>query len=539
MATVREEFWRLARELGMTTVFGNPGSTELSYLADFPPDLTYVLGLHEGAITSVADGFAQVTGRPALINLHTAPGTGNALGALLTARDSHAPLVVTAGNQSRAMLTARHWLVNDEPTVLPRPAVKFAFEPPRALDVPAALARATRLAMSPPRGPVYLSLPMDDDDEFLDPGPVGDLADRAVHPRAAPEGSALWEVAEAIIAARSPVLVLGASADAAGARDDAVAVARRQRIPVWAAPNSGRGVFPTDSPLFAGYLPFAAEPIAKALSPHDLVVVVGAPVFTCYPNVPGRFVAPGTRLVHISDDPDELARAPLGDALLGDPGLAMAGMRAHLDARPASDRPPPPAPEPPADPPAPATGERPSAAAVFAALGTALPSRLRITVESASNLSDFHSYVPITFGPCGYLTTPNGGLGYGLPAAVGAALADPAVPVLALVGDGALHYTGQALWTAARHAANLTVAVLANDEYAILKSFARFEDVSGAPGLNLPALDAVAYARAYGVPGARVDGGPEAVRDAVMEGIATDGPTLIEVPIDGAVPPLL
>ncbi len=157
MSTVREQFWRLAAELGMTTVFGNPGSTEMTYLSDFPDNLRYVLGLQEGATTSMADGFAQVTGGPVLVNLHTAPGIGNAMGALLTARDSRAPLVMTAGNQVRSMLTSRQWLTDDEPTLLPKPAVKFAFEPPRPQDVPAALARAAHLAMSPPRGPVFLS----------------------------------------------------------------------------------------------------------------------------------------------------------------------------------------------------------------------------------------------------------------------------------------------------------------------------------------------------------------------------------------------
>lgn len=538
-STVREQFWRLAAELGMTTVFGNPGSTEMTYLSDFPPELTYVLGLHEGAITSVADGFAQVTGRPVLVNLHTAPGVGNAMGALLTARDSHAPLVLTAGNQKRSMLTARSWLVNDEPTVLPRPAVKFAFEPPRPHDVPSALARATSLAMSPPRGPVLLSLPMDDFDAPMDEGPVGDLAARAVHTRAAPDPARLRAVADAIDSARAPVLVLGAAADSAGARDDAVRVARRQQVPVWVAPSSGRSVFPTDSPLFAGYLPFAAEPLAEALASYDLVVVIGAPVFTYYPDVPARAVRSGTRLVQIDDDPDTLARAPLGDALLGDPGLAMAGLRAYLEERPPSSRPSPPAALTPAQPDAAEPGERLTAAAVFAALGPALPPRLRITEESPSNLSEFHRYVPVTFSPCGYLTTPNGGLGYGLPAAVGAALADPATPVLAVIGDGSLHYTGQALWTAARHGANVTVLVLANDAYSILESFGSFEQVSGVPGLDIPGLDAVSYARAYGVPGLRVDGGPVAVRDAVLDAIAAVGPRLLEVPIDTTASPLL
>lgn len=539
MSTVREHFWRLAGALGMTTVFGNPGSTEMTYLAEFPDQLRYVLGLQEGAVTSMADGFAQVSGGPVLVNLHTAPGIGNAMGALLTARDSRAPLVMTAGNQVRSMLTSRQWLVNDEPTVLPKPAVKFAFEPPRPQDVPAALARATHLAMSAPRGPVFVSLPMDDYDQPADEGETVDLATRSVSLRTAPEPGALDEVAQALGAARNPALVLGLAADAAGGRDDAIALAQRLNLPVWAAPSCGRSVFPSDSPLFAGYLPFGYQLINDTLAGHDLVVVVGAPVFTTYPYVAGRVVAPGTRLVQITDDPDEIARAPLGDALLGDPGLALAALRRAADTAPATTRPTPPARPRAAHPASAPTGERPSPAELFAALGSALPPRLRLTNESPSNLAEFQAHMPITHAPCGYLTTPNGGLGYGLPAAVGAAIADPHTPVLATMGEGSLQYTGQALWTAAQQGTDLVVLVVHNGEYDILKSFSVFEKVDEVPGLDIPGLDTVAYAKAYGVPGQRIDTGAHDVSAAVLEALDTGGPHLIEVPIDPAVPPLI
>jgi len=536
--SVHDEFWRLARGLGMTTVFGNPGSTELTFLSDFPADMRYVLGLHEGAVVAMADGFAQVSGGPVLVNLHTAPGVGNAMGALLTARDSHAPLVVTAGNQVRSMLTARHWLVNDEPTVLPRPAVKFAYEPPRAQDLPAALARAAHLAMSPPRGPVVVSMPQDDYAEQMDAEVVDDLVARTVATRAGLPAGALHELADRLAAARNPALVLGLSADAAGGRDDALALARHQHLPVYAAPSSGRSVFPSDDRLFAGYLPFGAELIHDELAGHDLVVVVGAPVFTCYPNLPSRLVPRETQLVMVSDDPDEIARAPLGDAFLADPGLALAALATELRGREESTRRLPAVKSPPAAP-TPAAGDRPTAAEVFAALGPALPYRLRVTNESPSNLADFRTYVPLTFAPCGYLSTPNGGLGYGLPAGVGAAIADPDTPVLVVVGEGSLQFTGQALWTAARHRSPVVTLVIRNDEYDILKSYADFQDVGGAPGLNLPGLDTVAYARSYGVPGTRVDNGPDAVRDAVVEALRSGGPALVEAPVEASVPPLV
>ena len=144
MPTVREASFDLFREQGMTTMFGNPGSTELPMLADFPADFRYVLGLQEAVVVGMADGFAQASGRTTAVNLHTAPGMGNAMGAIINAASGDSPLVITAGQQVRATLTMQPLLANPDPTMLPRPAVKWAFEPPRAQDVPAALARAFR-----------------------------------------------------------------------------------------------------------------------------------------------------------------------------------------------------------------------------------------------------------------------------------------------------------------------------------------------------------------------------------------------------------
>ncbi|WP_240003128.1 thiamine pyrophosphate-binding protein [Streptomyces cinnamoneus] len=150
MTTVRAATRELLRSRGATTVFGNPGSTELPFLQDFPEDFRYVLGLQEAVVVGMADGYAQATGTTALVNLHTAPGVGNAMGAIVTAAANHTPMVVTAGQQVRAMMTMEALLTNVDATVLPRPAVKWAYEPPRPQDVPAALARAFHIAESAP-----------------------------------------------------------------------------------------------------------------------------------------------------------------------------------------------------------------------------------------------------------------------------------------------------------------------------------------------------------------------------------------------------
>src|SRR3954470_21847581 len=160
MTTVRDATFDFLRERGMTTVFGNPGSTELPMLADFPDDFTYVLGLQEAVAVGMADGFAQASGRPTLVNLHTAPGVGNAMGAIFNAQANHSPLVVTAGQQALSLMTLQANLTNRDAVRVTDPFVKWSYEPPRAEDVPLTLARATHMATLPPRGPTFVSVPM-------------------------------------------------------------------------------------------------------------------------------------------------------------------------------------------------------------------------------------------------------------------------------------------------------------------------------------------------------------------------------------------
>src|SRR6187399_3142216 len=154
MSTVRNLTYDLLRQRGMTTVFGNPGSTELPFLAEFPTDFRYVLGLQEAAVVGMADGFAQASGGPALVNLHTAPGVGNGMGAIFNAQANKSPVVVTAGQQARSLMTMQANLTNRDAVRMPHPLVKWSYEPPRAEEVPHAIARATHLAALPPRGPV-------------------------------------------------------------------------------------------------------------------------------------------------------------------------------------------------------------------------------------------------------------------------------------------------------------------------------------------------------------------------------------------------
>ena len=161
MASVREITFELFREHGMTTTFGNPGSTELPMLAEFPDDFRYVLGLQEAVAVGMADGYAQAADRTTHVNLHTAPGVGNVMGAIFNAQANHSPLVVTAGQQVRAQITMQANLTNRDATRVVHPFVKWSFEPPRAQDVPAALTRANHTASLAPIGQAYVKLTLD------------------------------------------------------------------------------------------------------------------------------------------------------------------------------------------------------------------------------------------------------------------------------------------------------------------------------------------------------------------------------------------
>jgi benzoylformate decarboxylase len=521
-STVREATYDLLRERGMTTMFGNPGSTELPFLADFPSDFSYVLALQEAVAVGMADGWAQVTGIPAFVNLHTTPGVGHAMGSIVNARDNRAPIVVTAGQQSREMQALEALLTNRDATTLPRPAVKWSYEPARADDVPLAVARACHLAALPPRGPVFVSLPMGDwgaEAQEYAPG----LGSRSVSGRLALDPPTAAEIARRLEAAESPALVVGGEVDASGGWDAGVALAERQRLPVWAAPLEGRCSFPEDHPQFQGVLPPAMGPLAQFLEGRDLILVVGAPVFKYYPNVPGALAPEGAQVVHVTSDPDEAARAQVGDAFVADGAVALAQLFELVSE---SDREPP-EPRPPA--PEPADSSPMAAGAAFARLVDVLPDDAIVVNESPSNAIAFREYVR-TSRPNSFLFGAGGGLGFGLSAAVGAQIGSPDRPVLAVLGEGSAQYTITALWTAVAYEVPLTILVLRNDEYAILKWFSDLEQVSGAPGLDLPGIDCVALAQAYGMEATRVEE-PDSLRDALSDALGANAPRLVEARI--------
>lgn len=526
MSTVREATLEVLRAHGMTTIFGNPGSTELPMLADFPSDFTYVLGLQELVVVGMADGYAQASGRTTHVNLHTAPGVGNAVGGIFNAQANHSPLLVTAGQQVRPQITMEANLTNREATLGPTPYVKWSHEPPRAQDVPAAIARAIHHASLPPKGPAFVSIPMDDWGQEADEESVRQAVARRVNGRAAPNPSELAELAGRLAQARNPVMIAGPDIDACGGWEDAVLFAESQRLAVWATPATGGGRlgFPEDHANFQGVLPPAIGPAAETLRPHDLVLVVGSSVFPYYPYLPGPLLAPETQLVQITSDPAEAARAPMGRAILGDPALALAGL---LELLGESEREAPPQRPAPGEP---VQSDPISGSAAAAALADVWPDEGIVVVETPSSTVTLRNRLRIS-RPGSYYFSASGGLGYGISAAVGVQLAQPSRPVVCVLGEGSAQYGITALWTAAAYRVPVTFLVLRNEEYMILKWFAEVEQASGLPGLDLPGLDVAAVAGGYGVKSREVHTREE-LSEALREDIAAqDGPRLVQVPV--------
>ncbi|MBV9197338.1 MAG: benzoylformate decarboxylase [Solirubrobacterales bacterium] len=524
MTSVREATYELLRAHGMTTTFGNPGSTELPMLSGFPEDFRYVLGLQELVVVGMADGFAQASGRPTHVNLHTAPGVGNAIGGILNAQANKSPLVITAGQQVRPHIVIEASLTNRDAAVSPRPYVKWSHEPARAQDVPGALARAIHHAALPPRGPAFVSIPMDDWSAEADGDRTANAIGRLVNGRATADPVVLAQLAARLESAQAPVLVAGPEIDSAGGWDAAVALAEKQRLPVWASPAVGgsRIGFPERHPQFAGILPPAIAALAQTLSGHDLILVVGSAVFPYYPYLPGPLLPDGAALVAITSDPGEAARAPMGDAIVGDVALALQQL---VELVGESERP---VPEPRPEPGEPQRADPLSGSEAAAALAAAWPEAGIAVAETPSSALAVRNRLRLS-RPGSYYFTASGGLGFGIAAAVGVQLAEPERPVVCVLGEGSAQYGITALWTAVAYRVPVTFLVLRNDEYMVLKWFSTLEQVSGVPGLELPGLDVAAVAAGYGMPAQSVTGGEElteALRTAIA---ADDGPRLVQV----------
>jgi benzoylformate decarboxylase len=521
--SVKDATLNLLRAFGIRKVFGNPGSTELPFLSDWPDDIDYVLGLQEASVIGMADGYAQATRNAGFVNLHSAAGVGNALGNIYTAYRNQTPLVITAGQQARSILPRQAFLYAERASEFPRPYVKFSVEPARAEDVPAAIARAYYVAMQPPCGPTFVSVPIDDWTHQTQA-----IEARDISREFGPDPEAMNALVAALSASKHPALVVGPAVDRAQAVDLMVRLAEKAKAAVWVSPFSPRCGFPERHPQFAGFLHAAPAQLSDALRGHDLVVVIGAPVFTFHVEGHASIFDGATTIFQITDDPTAAAVSPLGASIIATMKPALAKL---VDLLPETRRT---MPTGRVLPPAPAAADPIPAEFLLHTLAASMPDDAMLVEEAPSHRLAMQKFMPMR-GQDSFYTMASGGLGFGLPASVGMALARPNCRTVCLVGDGSAMYSIQALWTAAQRKLPLTVVVINNAGYGAMRSFSEVMQVRNVPGLDLPGIDFVRIAQGLGCDAVRVTKSSE-LAPALKRGLAHDGSSLIEVIVDSAVP---
>jgi benzoylformate decarboxylase len=521
--SVKQATLDLLRAFGIRKVFGNPGSTELPFLSDWPDDIDYVLGLQEAAVVGMADGYAQATRNAGFVNLHSAAGVGNALGNIYTAHRNQTPLVITAGQQARSILPLQAFLYAERASEFPRPYVKFSVEPARAEDVPAAIARAYYVAMQPPCGPTFVSVPIDDWARQTQT-----IEARHVSRELGPDPATMNALVAALSASKRPALVVGPGVDRAQAVDLMVRFAEKARAAVWVSPFSARCSFPERHPQFAGFLHASPAELSDALRDHDLVVVIGAPVFTFHVEGHASIFDGATTIFQFIDDPTAAAVSPRGTSIIATmkPALTML-----LELLPETKRAMPPGRS---LPPAPRAADPVPVEFLLHALSTAMPDDAALVEEAPSHRPAMQKFMQMR-GQDSFYTMASGGLGYGLPAAVGIALGRGDIRTVCLIGDGSAMYSIQALWTAAQRKLPLTVVLINNAGYGAMRSFSQVMQVRNVPGLELPGIDFVQIAQGLGCDAVRVGKSSE-LAPALARGLAHDGVSLIEVIVDSAVP---
>ncbi len=519
MPTVREAVMKLLGDLGMTTIFGNPGSTELPLLRAFPKEFRYILGLQESIVVGMADGYAQATGNAALVNMHSAAGVGHAMGNIFTAYRNRTPLVITAGQQARSILPYEPFLFATEATELPKPYVKWSNEPARAEDVPAAIARAYYTAMQPPCGPTFVSIPVDDWDRTTEW-----IAPREVTRTVLADPAFVARLGDRLDRCARPAIIVGPGVDRECAWDEVVSLAERHQALVWVSPMSPRCSFPERHALFAGFLPAIRERIVECLDGHDLILALGAQVFMYHIEGFGPHVPDGTEVFQIVDDPNVAAWTPASVSIVGSVRHAVSNL---LDRR---DTPKRPAPRRRDIPPRVTAHGAISVAYLMQTLSDLRPSDSVVVEESPSSRKTMQVYLPID-RPQSFFTCASGGLGHGLPAAVGIALAKAQTQrVVGLFGDGSAMYSIQALWSATQAGLPMTIVIVNNGSYAALAEFSSHFKITRLVGTRLGGIDFAGLARSLGCTGRRVEL-PYELAPALTDALGSSAPSLVDVAV--------
>ena len=549
-----QAFVEMLSRAGVRYLFGNPGTTELP-LCDVlarEPRLEYILGLQEVPVMSMADGYAMASGSLGVVNLHVSCGLGNAMGMLYNAHREGTPLLVTAGQQDRRLKFEEPILWGDLATVA-RPWTKWSVEVDRVEDLPSALRRGMQMALTPPTGPVFLSLPLDVQTATAE---LDLTVPRPLETRVRPPLAALRRAAEVLAVAARPAILVGSRVVERDAVAELVAVAERLGAPVIAEPahTLGRQSFPCRHPLYAQSMPLWSPEIREALAPYDVLLVVGMDLLRQYVyHEPSRAIPERARIVHFDEDAYQLGKNyPLEVAVLGDTKVGLAELAELLDGV-QSDR---------------ARGIAAERAATLArthaeqrtqllreidaererrpitplvlmeSIARVLPAEVAVIEEAVTTTSSTLQRLGALRNTTGYFGHRGWALGWGLGCAVGVKLAWPERPVLAIVGEGSAMYGIAALWSAAHHRLPVTFVICNNRQYQILKAGALGMGLPGARkhqfvGMDLvdPEIDFVALARALGVDAERITE-PEALSAAVADSLAGDRPRIIEVPIE-------
>jgi benzoylformate decarboxylase len=520
--TVRDATFDVFRRRGLTTLFANPGSTEVPFLAGLPEDLRFVLALHEGSVVALATGWAIGRAEPALAILHTTAGFGNAVGALATARVNHAPLVVVVGQQDRRHLVFEPFLAGRLAGLAGEYPVWFD-QPVRAQDVPGAIDRAWHEAATH-RGPAIVVVPMDDWDAPVDVDREDASAGQVLRAAAA-DPEAIDALAAFVAAASAPALVVGAGADDAETWAALVELAERLAAPVYQESFGARAGFPQDHRLFVGFLPADRPRLREQLAPYDAILVVGAPVFRQSPYGEGRFTEGDTRIALVSDNADEVHRSPVELALLASPAHVCHELARRVPQRDGAppQREPLPAPEP---------AQPLTASHVLVALAERLPREAIVVEEAPVDRPELHERLPAR-EPLGFLSAAMGGLGFALGGATGLRMALPERPVVAVVGDGSSLYGIQALWTAAHYGVGVLFVILSNGGYAIMDRLAERQGRSS-PWPSFEDVEVATLARGFGCEARRLETHDDLLREldaAIPTLAARKEPLLLDVVI--------
>jgi benzoylformate decarboxylase len=555
LITGRHAFLEVLRQEGVEYIFGNPGTTELPLMDALVdrPDIQYILALQEAAAVGMADGYAQASGKVSVLNLHVSPGLGNALGVLYDSWRMKTPLLVTAGQQDQRYQLSEPVLWS-ELIPLMRMYAKWTWEPRSIKDLVTATRRALKVAMTPPTGIVFLSLPMDilygqgETELWTTPSTPSRLrADRA----------ALEQAATLLLEAKNPIMVVGDDIGASDALAEAATVAELLGARVFADTFPGRTDFPSDHPLYQGILVRSQPAVRAILEQADLMFALGAEVFPF--SLPSEVepVPPNLTIVHMHSDPWEVGKNyPARVGIIGDlkaslPELAQimrekqtrgqqeearrraenaaqAKQRAYESLKSLAQE---------------VADRLPIAAAVLMqTIADTVPAETIIVDESITSGATLRDFL-IRRTADSFYGMRGGGLGWGLPATIGVKLAQPDRPVLGIIGDGSTLYVNQALWTAAHYRIPVVWLICNNAQYMILKrrlhayggAAAKAETYIGLDMVN-PEIDFLALARAMGVHGVRADTA-DTISKALREAISRDGPTLIDVPIERSIKP--